>query len=147
LIRKTKLESRKIELEILEKETAIESLNNRTDLAERVRPIVESRVIQLLFLRGLVLFLILKFWGLVESVYGFVTGAAFVGIMQITKLHDERLWFAIPFMIVQKFPEIVYWIIVISIGLPLFRDTNKFVGINLRELFRVRGVKSKKQNK
>jgi hypothetical protein len=136
LIRKTRLEARKTELEIVEKERALNALGPTHGEAAReiVRPIIEGRQAQLLVLRFALLYVVLRLWGLVESALGFVVGGAFLGLHKVVGFNFENPWIIYPAVLLTKLPEAVTWIIVIGIGWPLFRDLNAFMNLDLKRM-------------
>jgi hypothetical protein len=142
LIRKTRLESRKMEFEIAEKEQAIaEVVGERSEEIQRlVRPLVESKNVQLLLLRFVILFLLIEGWGLIEKGFNVIMGGVYLSASSLTgvEISDDNLWVVIPLLILTYLPQIGYWVVFIAIGWPLFRDVNEILGLNLRVLFRWR---------
>mgnify|MGYP001827796085 CR=1 FL=1 len=142
LIRKTRLESRKMELEIAEKEQAIEKVVGESsgEVQRLIKPLIESKNVQFLLLRFVILFLLIEGWSLVEKGFSLIMGGMYLGISSLTdmELSDDNPWVLIPFLIMTNLPQIGYWIVFIAIGWPLFRDVNQILGLNLRELFRWR---------
>lgn len=142
LIKKTRLESRKMELEIAEKQQAIEEIvGERSEEVQRlIKPLVESKNVQFLLLRFVILFLLIEGWSLVEKGFNLIMGGMYLGISSLTdmELSDDNPWVLIPFLIMTNLPQVGYWVVFIAIGWPLFRDVNQILGLNLRELFRWR---------
>ena len=137
LIRKTRLEARKTELEILEKERALQELAQvKPEAAHRiVAPIIEGRQGQYLLLRFVLLYVVLELWGLVRSVFSLIVGGAFLGAQQLAGSDlDPSKWILIPAFIISIVPQVVNWLIVLGLGLPLFRDLNRFLNVDLRAL-------------
>lgn len=136
LIRKTRLEARKTELEIVEKEQALKVLEESQSATAKdiVRPLIEGRQAQLLVLRFVLLYVVLRLWGLVESAYGFLFGGAVLGAQKIVGFNLDNPWIIIPAYALTKLPEVVTWIIVIGIGWPLFRDLNAFLKVDLKSI-------------
>src|SRR5262249_15393352 len=106
LIRKTRLEARKTELEIVEKERALNALGPSQGEAAReiVRPIIEGRQAQLLVLRFALLYVVLRLRELVESVLGFVVGGAFLGLQKVVGFDLENSWIIYPAYLLTKLP-------------------------------------------
>lgn len=136
LIRKTRLEARKTELEIVEKERVLKALMPSQSEAAKdfVRPLIEGRQSQLLVLRFVLLYVVLKLWGLVESALGLVFGGALFGAHKVFGFDLVSPWILIPAFALGKLPEVVTWIIVIGIGWPLFRDLNTFLNLDLKSI-------------
>lgn len=136
LIRKTRLEARKTELEIIEKESQLQKLTAETSEAAReiVAPLVQGRQAQYLILRFVLLYVVLKLWDVITSAFSvLVTGAA-LGAYQFAKIDIEDNSLLIPFFFVSKLPQVVDWLIVLGLGLPLFRDLNRFLNIDLKTI-------------
>jgi hypothetical protein len=135
LIRKTKLDARKTELEILEKERALNALGKThiETAKEIVRPIIENKKAQVLVLRFALLYVMLSLWGLVESGFGFLMSLAAYGLQQAGESNLDNPWVVVPAYLLAAVPRAVNWIIVIGIGWPLFRDLNAFMNLDLKK--------------
>jgi hypothetical protein len=140
VLKKTRLESKKMELEIYEKEAQLAEVRaaHTDEVRQAIQPLIESRLIQLLFLRALVLYLILSAWGAVEDGFDLVFDATVAGIMSLFHIPDNSMWLIIPAVAIQKLPNIIHWVIFFAIGWPLFKDANKLVGINIKDIFKFR---------
>lgn len=136
LIHKTRLESRKTELEIKEKETALQQLSEAEHEAalEIVQPIIEGRQAQYLVLRFILLWVVLRLWSLIHSAFGFLINGIMFGTQELTGIDVNNPLVFIPFLIVQYLPQLVTWFIVIGFGWPLFRDVNTFLNIDIKSL-------------
>ncbi|MGO9376259.1 MAG: hypothetical protein ACLQBD_29780 [Syntrophobacteraceae bacterium] len=138
LIKKTRLEAQKTELEIREKQSKLQDLAAREPEAAKqlIAPIVEGRATQFLLLRFVLLYVVLRAWSLVETVVQFTLKAAFAGILSLFKsVDDSSLVVVVPFFALSALPTIGYWFIFFAIGWPLVRDINASLKINVRELF------------
>jgi len=136
LIRKTRLEARKTELEIIEKESQLQELTaGRSEAArEIVAPLVQGRQAQYLMLRFVLLYVVLRLWNAITSAFNvLITGAA-LGAQQFAKINLDNNWLLVPFFVISKLPEVVDWLIILGLGLPLFRDLNKFLNIDLKAI-------------
>lgn len=136
---KMQLEMRKIQLEIREKEDA---LGNATGGDERLESFAQETRIRSIILRFIALYLILNFWGIVARLFeGAVEGTLF-GLFNIypERLHWLEVWSIgdvqhIGVWIVLQIPQVLYWVLLIAVGWPLFRDTNELLGLNVRSFF------------
>jgi hypothetical protein len=137
LLKKNRLEMRKIELEILEKERGLSEHLGRQDpvIQEVMQPLLANRNVQFLILRFIVLYLVLAAWGLVGDVVGVLVQAS-----SIFNIGNSWLW--IPFQVLINLPNIGYWLLFFVIGWPLFKDISQFLGLELKEFFKLRKVKS-----
>jgi hypothetical protein len=144
LIRKTRLEAKKTELEILEKEQALQKLSTEQQelVLEAVRPLAQVNIALYLVLRFVVVYLILKAWGLVEVGYNVITSGVYLGLSEFlrldlfAKLDSQNLWHMLPVYLIANLPKIGYWIVFLAIGWPLFKDANRLMGLDLKDLFR-----------
>lgn len=97
VVKRTRLESKKIELEILEKETQLSHVKSSQseEVRQSAQPIIQSRLIQLLFLRALVLYLMLGAWGLVEDGFDLLSSVALITCVKLFPLSTNSTWFMI----------------------------------------------------
>ena len=149
LAKKTRLEVRKTELEILEKERALTLNPIPSEVALQVQqtlaPLVAGKRMQLIVTRFVVLYLLQEAWGFAREGYQLILKLV-VGLLSLFVHIDSsdgpmQVLVVGPFLILQRLPEVVSWIIFFSVGWPLFREANDFAGINLRTMFRVRSKK------
>jgi hypothetical protein len=140
LLKKTRLESRKTELEIAEKERALAEVRDTSQVATQVIQSSENRLLLLLLLRFVVLYLLLQGWGLVEDFFELVFAGIFVGAQKLFSLSFNG-WEVVPLVALQKLPKVVYWLFFFGLGWPLFKDVNRAMGINVREFLRVSSLK------
>ncbi len=137
LIKKTKLESRKTELEIKEKEQALNDIGEVESAQARaiIEPIVSDKIWKLLLLRFALLYVTLKLWDLISSVFTFLMGGMFLGAKQVTdNMKVDENWIVWPFYLLSNLPQIVTWLIVLGIGWPLFKDLNTYLQIDIKSL-------------
>jgi hypothetical protein len=138
LIKKTRLEARKTELEILEKERQLAQIATGT-VSEAVAitvPSGEGRIALLLLLRFVVLWLIASGWGLIEDAFDLVFTSAIISAQQLLGLSLSG-WAVIPLVAIQKLPKVAYWIVFVALAWPLFKDTNAALGIDIKDFLRV----------
>lgn len=142
LIKKTRLEARKTELEIVEKERQLAQIASHapSDLVAVVAPSRESRIILLLLLRFVVLYLILGAWGLFEDAFSLLFTGVVVGLKQLLSLSLSG-WSVIPMVVVQKLPKVAYWLVFFSLAWPLFKDANAALGIDIRKFLKVSSLR------
>jgi hypothetical protein len=144
LIKKTRLESRKIEIELREKEEQLQELTGgHSDTARKVlepltRPLIEGRQTQSLLLRFVILYLIVTSWQWVKALYTYVTGSVYVGIAQSGVINTEGTAAPLVFLAVSYLPDLGYGVVLIAFGWPLFRDANSILGLNVKDFFRWR---------
>jgi len=140
LIRKTRLEARKTELEILEKEKQLQLVAAQPGaVREIIAPIAETRYAQSMLLRFALLYVTLRLWDLVTSVFPFVMGGALLGLQQVKAISfDDNSFYnkliIIFYYVLSNVPKIVDWVIVLGIGWPLFRDLNALLGIDIKSI-------------
>ena len=144
LIQKTRLESEKTKLEITEKQIAIQKLTKgqKKAIQDAVQPLAQVNIALYLVLRFVILYLILVAWGFVEDSYRVISGGIVLGfetyanIDLLSGLDIENFWHLIFILSITGLPKIIYWVVFFAIGLPLFKDINKLIGLNLRDFFR-----------
>ena len=136
LIKKTRLEARKTELEILEKERQLAQITAVSEGARVAAPASEGRIALLLLLRFVVLWLIASGWGLVEDAFNLLFTGAIVGAQQLCGLILSG-WTDVPLVAIQKIPKLAYWIVFIALAWPLFKDANAALGINIKDFLKV----------
>lgn len=138
LIKKTRVEARKTELEIQEKEAALGKIPpaEKTLAQVLISPLFEAKQIQLLLLRFVLLYVTLRLWGLAEEAFGLFVGGAFLGAQKLTSLSfdSDNLWVMIPLLLVSKLPKLGELVIILGIGVPLFRDVSTALGVDLRSI-------------
>ena len=135
LIRKTRLEARKTELEIHEKEKELRTIVESGDLSrELVTPLLQSQRVLPLLLRFVLLSVALLLWGLLDQVYGWVFSGTFFAVQQVAnaEMDFSNMWVIIPVVLLRNLPDIGEWIIILGLGLPLFREITSLLGINVR---------------
>jgi hypothetical protein len=145
-LRKTTLESRKLELEIREKQMSMSRATpGEGRLDDITRPITDSQRALLLVVRYVVLELTLKLWNFVPFVVGYITES----VPWMFLLGAQQHWFptdlkptsplVISAFIIPKIIDlgfhIVYWFIVFGFGWPLLKDTFNFLNIPINGLF------------
>ena len=146
LIKKTNLESRKLELEIREKQGALDAGTQETGQALRygLSSMAENQRGLILLIRFILLDLAIRFWNVVPSVVGYVTDFAsmsvifMVGADGMSGLEPGSL----PMMAMVVGPKIisisfslVYWFMVFGFGWPLLKDTCSYLGISFKGIF------------
>lgn len=137
LIKKTRLESRKTELEIREKEEALEALpeEEQSKARELVAPIIEEKSGKYLILRFVLMYVTLQLWGLITSAFSFVAGGVFLGAQKLTEgTMTDNDWIMWIFYAILNIPKIVTWLIIIGIGWPLFKDLNDYLNLDIKKL-------------
>jgi hypothetical protein len=131
-VRKTELENRKLEREVIgrEKDYGIQQDAEFGDqILAILRPSIESRTGTLLMVRFIVFVMITSMIGMLDSVFEFAATAAIALVATIVPHAEENWGLLVPLALIRNFPRIASAIIIIFFGLPLFRDANRFLGI------------------
>jgi len=138
LIKKTRLEARKTELEIIEKERQLVQITSGppSEVARIIAPTGEGRIALLLLLRFVALWLVLNTWGLLEDAFNLLFTGAVVGAQQLWGFSVSG-WAVLPLYAIQKLPKVGYWVVFFALAWPLFREVNAALGIDMRKFFRV----------
>lgn len=142
LTRKTALESRKIELEIEEKQSQHrDSPLPVTAIGSVVQPLAENQLALLLLVRFVVLELTLRMWNVVPSAISFLTSTATSSMYMWFRnqpgfFSGPSIW-VLPLgaAVLGALLDVVYWIIVFGFGWPLFKDTCRFLNIPIQSLW------------
>lgn len=138
LIKKTRLESKKLELEILKTESQTKQIRESLDEQQQIEvaPIIKSIAFQFVVLKFVVLYLLLKGWGLVEDAFQFLAGGTYLGLTKLDIVDaDNNIALAI-FYFISNLPQVGYWVIFIGLGWSIFRDANNILGFELKDFFR-----------
>jgi hypothetical protein len=147
MIRKTTLESRKLELEIKQKQTELsESKDVLPTVEQLVYPLGDSQRALLLMLRFVILQLAVTLWKVVPTAIGYITkpvpyvlyfvfGDDFVE--RFNPMSPTTLAvLAVPTLVAAML-DLVYWVIVFGFGWPLLKDTCSLLGIPMSGLLDV----------
>jgi len=147
VIRKTTLESRKLELEIRQKQSEFSETGDVLPSVEQlVRPVGESQRALLLVLRFVILQLAITLWKVVPTAIGYLTkpipyalyfvfGADFVE--KFDPMSPTTLAILAVPTLMGVMLDLVYWVIVFGFGWPLLKDTCRFLGIPMSGLLDV----------
>lgn len=136
LTQKTRLESRKLELDILEKEGRIPPGQERMpSLAESAAsPKATATRAQDFIIRFIVLYLVLIGWGLIASLMMPFVGAGSTLIYEQELFYEQRWVAAFLVGLLSLVTQFGRWIAFLSIGAPLFIDIARFLGVTPRDL-------------
>jgi hypothetical protein len=135
-LKKTRLESKKIELELLEKRATIANMPSAASpeankIAQSlIDPLIENNRVNYLILRFVVIYLLFEFWQIFEKAFGLVAGGTMVTLQELFKVSVS----GVPTMIFFGLSQVVQvgWIIlVLLLGLPLYRDISAHIGFRL----------------
>lgn len=140
LIKKTRLESRKTELEIIEKKRSLRAAESSASAGTMLEfQSSENKLLLLLIVRFVLLYLLLHSWGLIEDALGFLftNFGILIGARKIAL--GFNVWSVIAIQTLETIPRVVYWIIFFALSWPLFKDANAALGLDVREYLRVRG--------
>ncbi len=163
LIRKTRLEAVKAELEIEEKRrslaepgapadqpatTAGAQPSFRIHAEAGARQVVnlsfdpQDRAIQLVILRFILLYLLLQGWRLLATTIRVGVGGGFLGLAKLfgwsTSIDFDKLsWWqqALAYGVV-SFEDVIYWALFLLLGIPLIRDLNRILGITMKNFWK-----------
>lgn len=150
LFRKTNLESRKLELEIQEKENKFQQATDNEGmqaLRELAEPIGFSQRLSLLILRFIILELTLRLWEFVPFVVGRILSLAtsslfmVVGTNIFSGLPGPGSFGGATIFISQTLLGLAFdfirWFIIFGFGWPLLKDAASLMGFSLKGIFDV----------
>jgi hypothetical protein len=134
VIKKTRLETQKFELEIREKEKELAGAHEAGDIVRInqlvAQPILEGRRVQEILLRAIVLFLALQAWHLVEIIFGAFTAGIGFGLSQSA----SDLTIILIISSLAQLPTVGYWLVFFALGGPLLVDVLKQLNISAPKL-------------
>lgn len=143
MMRKTRLETQKLAIEIAEKQKAISSQSSPAEKLELLAlPLSNSQLALLIIIRFVLLDITLRLWSFVPWVisqtgavvlYGFLL---FFGIEKFPQGQTMIVMSAAP-AFVNAILDVVRWVIIFGFGWPLFKDTCTFLNIPIKGLFDV----------
>ena len=147
LIKKTRLESRKLDLEIVEKQRQLQLVGQAgepTTVGEIIaEPLLNSRRAQDVILRFVLLYLVLQVWGVVGDVARAATTglqAAIAGSQGGMSGTTEAALHLLIGVIV-AIPEVGYWVLFVALGFPLLLDICAQLHIDVPEKYTTQGAR------
>jgi len=145
MMKKTRMETRKLELEITEKQKAILTGASPAEKLEILAaPLGHSRLALLIVVRFVLLDLTLRLWAFVPAVFSaitaLITGAIYgvIWLVQPEELTGNTSFVVVLAMLpagLRSIFSLVTWAILIGFGWPLFKDTCAFLNIPIKGLF------------
>lgn len=149
MMQRSRLETRKLELEISEKQKQIHNSAPAEKLELLSTPLGDSQRALLLIIRFVLLELTLRIWNFVPQAVSYIMLAIFYlpyfiiptdTFLQVSPTITTIAPTGISFLF-----RIVYWIIVFGFGWPLFKDTCSFLNIPIRSLLDLPKIGLRKQ--
>ncbi len=140
LIRKTSIEVKKTQLEIEEKEGALhKAVATSPEVVHTlIPPLIESKQVQLLVLRFILLWVMFEFWRFFGNVFNFfltglLIGLQHIGLQKFASL-ELKGWAIIPFLLLTNLTKLGEFLLLVGLGLPLFRDVSTVLHVDLRSV-------------
>lgn len=132
LIRKTSIESRKLKLEIREKEREFSEDNIETseEHARAVGAAIRDSLVASILLRFALMYVVLALWGMISNVFGTIVSGAIISLEAFKLLDFTSSGFGYFFWMISQIPQIVGWIIVLALGIPLLREISGYLGVS-----------------
>jgi hypothetical protein len=132
--KKTRLESKKLEFEILEKEKELAKAPPPTAEQQRVsdviiKPLIDNTRVNYFLLRFILLSLMLLFWTILEKAFGFFVGGAFVTLTQLLGFSSAAA--TIPMFVLSQIVQLGWVVLVLMVGVPLYRDIAHHIGFRV----------------
>jgi hypothetical protein len=145
MMKKTRLETQKLEIEIIEKQNATLRQGTPAEKMESLAlPLGDNQRALLLLVRYVLLELTLGLWNIVPSAFSYITRPIMWGAFWFFSSTGMHEYLQTPVIIVSVGSElfqllfsIVYWSVFIGIGWPLFKDTCTYLNIPIKGLFDV----------
>ena len=147
LIQKMRRESRKLDLEIIEKQRQLQVVGQPGEpstMAEVIaEPLFHSRRVQDILLRFVLLYLVLQVWGVVRDVASAATFGMQAAVEGSRDGMSEVTETALHLFtgIVVAIPEVGYWVLFVALGLPLLLDICDQLRIGVPEKLKTPGAR------
>jgi hypothetical protein len=141
LFRKTNLESRKLELEISEKQRQLQNIPEviGSEAIKSLATLALGQRLSIVILRFVILELTLRIWDFVPTIVNYIALAAASAAALLLVDSDSHI---APFGLLAVAPiairlpfDVVYWFIVFGFGWPILRDACSILGIRITRLF------------
>lgn len=136
LIKKTGLESRKMELEIAEGTSKLETAETHPAVRNLTQvvagPLIAGRRAQELLLRFIVLYLVLQAWNVVGDLFnivqlGFASGVADAVINRRAGALETTTF--VVFLVLQELPRVGHYLVLFGLGIPILTDALRQLNI------------------
>lgn len=135
MVKKTRLESRKLELEIAEKESLLGSADARSTgrsvEVSATEILLEDRRVQDLILRSILLLFILQTWNIVERLVDtFIVsmGVSFAALWPEPALFIEATFYWL-LLVFKSLPSVGYYLVLTALGGPILIGILKYLDI------------------
>lgn len=140
LIRKTRTESRKLELEIREKEIALkgDTTVSEQEHRENIGAAIRDSLVASILLRFALMYVVLQLWSVVQGVFGSLVTGTYVGLQAFGVVSDFRGTPEFILFGLTQLPSLVTWAIVLTLGIPLLREISGYLGVGGLGIFRKR---------
>ena len=146
---KDTLEARKTELEIHEKESRLQEVAGTlpVGIRETIQPVVQGQIGILIIVRFVILYLLMRAWDAIGTVFDFVLKGTALGIMKIagTDTNSDPWWLVVPYIVLSKVPEIAYWVTFVVLGWSILRDSSELLGLRVPDVFKLKNGRSRRK--
>lgn len=137
-VAKTRLESRKIELEIREKELAITNSATASPADKAVaqslaEPLIDNSKINYFVMRFVLLYLMLQFWDILVKIVHLAVGGAYLTFQHFlgTEMRPSSRVMEIGLFGMSELVRFGWIFLVLFIGIPLYKDIARHIGFKL----------------
>jgi hypothetical protein len=139
MVRKPRLETRKLQLEIDERQEALAKGGTEEFKAHLIAaPFSENQRAILIIIRFVLLELTLRIWNVVPEAIASIITVIGMGILLVTGFGAQGMATTVTFslapVVLKIMFDIVYLIILFGFGWPLFKDTAAFLNIPIKSL-------------
>lgn len=141
LIKKTSIESRKLSLEVQEKEILLskDKTLSKHDHERIIGTVIRDSIVASILLRFALMYVVLQLWGLVVGVFGAVLTGAVLGLQSLDVIRDFNDFLSFLIFGLTQIPTIITWLIIVSLGVPLLREISGYLGVSGLGIFRRKG--------
>jgi hypothetical protein len=130
---KSRLEARKLELDLRTQEAALAASPAATDgqralTHSLIDPLVDNTKVNYFVMRFVLLYLMLQFWDVLSKVANFVVGGAYMTLTQVLHLASDSKILQFGLIGLTEIIQFGWIILVLLIGLPLYKDIAGHIG-------------------
>ncbi len=131
---KSRLEARKLELDLRSQEAALSSTTSARTASETpaanplLSPLIDRTKIDYFMLRFVLLYLMVEFWQILNQVLGFVLGGAYMTMTQYFHVGSSSPALQIVLFGMTEVAKFGWIAVVLLVGLPLYKDIAKHIG-------------------
>lgn len=132
LIKKTSIETRKLSIEVHEKEILLSKDKTLTkqDHERIIGTVIRDSIVASILLRFALMYVVLQLWSLVAGVFGALLTGAYLGLQSFDLIRDFNDIASFLVFGLSQIPQVITWLIIVSLGFPLLREISNYLGVS-----------------